>query len=802
MRGGKGWSRLAAAAGIAGAGALGAAGARRWFLTRPLPPRNESVDAAGLDERVEILFDRWGVPHIYAANEHDAAFAQGYVHARDRLWQMELNRRLAKGELAEILGPPALPADRFLRRLGFRRAAEAALAVIEQEDLDLLDAYCAGVGAYVARHKLPVEFTLLRLRPRAWRPEDGLAFGQFMAFTQTWNWESELIRARLIARFGPDRAAEMEAGTVAAGVEGGGGLEPVPVQAAAEAFKPLANLVGAGGSNNWVVSPQRSASAHALLANDPHLSPQVPGVWYAVHISAGDDEVAGVGLPGLPGVVIGHNARIAWGITSAITDTSDLFIERSHPSDASRFEFDGEWETARVIEEQIRVKGAPTVIDEVVLTRHGPLLNGTLDIPVDGAPLALKAVCVDEPPIASAIRKLNQAGSWHEFQQALRGWTHPSLNFVYADVDGNIGYKMAGRVPIRASGDGYAPVPGWEPEHEWTGYVPFEELPQAFNPKDGVFATANTRPAAPSPHFLTRDWIDDARWRRIIELLQARKIHDLEDLAAIQRDVVSLPGREVMAMLQDLPVENEAARQALAEVRGWDGNMAADSAAAVIYRVFREELIDSLFEDVDDIHLQYLHGRSLDEVLVPNSAFHFKGSSILAGHVKRLYSARGNDARAANGVGGSVLAEAFENAVGYLVQALGPDPTRWRWGALHQVPWRHPIGAAAPMVDRLLNLSRGPYPVGGDEDTPNQTGVNVWRRHEASFALASYRQLYDLADWDRSLFVLPPGQSGHPGSPHYDDHLQLWLRGDYVPLLFSRDAVAGAVEQTAVLRPV
>ena len=785
-----------AAAAVAVAGALGAAGARKWFLARPLPPRNESREVAGLDDRVEILFDRWGVAHVYAANERDAAFAQGYVHARDRLWQMELNRRVARGELAEILGPVAVPADRFLRRLGFRRTAEAGFAAMEVEDRELLGAYCVGVNAYVARHKVPIEFSLLRFRPGPWRAEDALAFAAFMAFTQTWNWESELIRARLIARFGPERAAEMEAGTVAAGVEGGGGLDPVPVAAAAEAFKPLAGLVGAGGSNNWVVAPRRSATGRALLANDPHLSPQLPGVWHAIHLASGEYEVAGVGLPGIPGVVIGHNDRIAWGITSAITDTSDLYIERSHPSDAARFEFDGEWETARVIEEQIRVKGAPTVVDEVVVTRHGPLLNGTLDIPADAAPLALKAVVIEGPPVASSIRKLNRARDWDQFRDALRSWTYPCLNFVYADVDGNIGYKMAGLVPVREAGDGYAPVPGWQPGHEWTGHIPFEQMPEAFNPPEGVFATANTRPAAPSPHFLTRDWSDDARWRRIMELLQARKIHDLEDLAAIQNDVVSLPGRETMRALDGLNVEGEVARQALELVRGWDGDMSADSAGATLYRVFRDELIDRLFEDVDAIHLEYLHGRSLDELLVPSSAFHDKGSSILLGHLQRLRSRTKS-----NGAGSDMLAEAFENTVAYLVQALGPDPAQWRWGRLHQVPWQHPVGSAAPVLDRLLNLSRGPYPVGGDEDTPNQTAINVWRGYEASFALASYRQLFDVGEWDRSLFVLPPGQSGHPGSPHYDDLLQPWLQGEYAPFLFSREAVAAAVEQTASLRP-
>jgi penicillin amidase len=555
--------------------------------------------------------------------------------------------------------------------------------------------------------------------------------------------------------------------------------------------------VGAAGSNNWVVAPARSASGRALLANDPHLTPQVPGVWYVIHLSAGDEyEVAGASLPGLPGVIIGHNRHIAWGITSGITDTADLFIERADPADSSRFEYDGEWEAAQVIPEEIRVKGAPTVVDEVLVTRHGPLLNGTLDIPADGAPLALKAVVAEAPAGTEALRKLNRARDWREFLDALSGWNHPSLNFVYADVSGNIGYKLAGLVPIRAAGDGYAPAPGWDGGHEWTGYVPFEELPQAYNPPAGVFATANTRPAAPSRHFLTRDWIDDGRWRRIMQLLEARKLHDLDDLAAIQGDVVSLPGREIASHLHGLEPEDETARRALEQLRGWDGSMTADSSAAAIYRVFRQELVERLFRDADTIHLEYLQGRSLDQVLVPTSAFHFKGSSILLGHLENLQPKAGADGR-----GREVLRDAFASTVAYLSEALGPDPARWRWGSLHQVPWRHPIGAASPVVDRLFQLSRGPFPIGGDEDTPNQAGCNLWREFEATFALASYRQLFDVGEWDRSLFVLPPGQSGHPGSRHYADLLDLWRDVEYAPLLFSRAVVDQAVEEQAELVP-
>ncbi|HEX6548908.1 MAG TPA: penicillin acylase family protein [Candidatus Dormibacteraeota bacterium] len=741
--------RLMAAAGVA-AGGVGALGFRRWFLRRPLPPRSERLALPGLEGAVEILFDRWGVPHVFAGSEKDAVFAQGYVHARDRLWQMELNRRLARGELAELLGSAAVPLDRFLRRLGLRRISEAELDGIGAER-DLLDTYAAGVHAYVESHPLPVEFTLLRFRPQPWRPVDSLAFGHFMTFTQTWNWESELVRWRLASRHGAERAAEMEPGQVAAGVP----------------------VFSAGGSNNWVVAPGRSATGRALLANDPHLGPQVPGVWYAVHLDGGDYQVTGVSLPGIPGAVIGHNQRIAWGITSGIADTADLYLEEGG---------DG-----RVIREEIRVKGGPTLVEEVRMTAHGPLLNGTLGIPAR-PPLALKAVVLEEPAPTAALRKLARAGDWPEFLEALSGWTHPCLNFVYADVEGNIGYKLAGRVPVRSSGEGELPVTA-AAGGEWTGYVPFEAMPETYNPPDGLFATANTRPAVPFDAFVTRDWIDDGRWRRIIERLAALPKHDLADLAAIQADTVSLPGREAMSRLTGIQVSGDGARRALELVAGWDGDMAAGSAAAAIYRTFRRQLIDRLHADLPPAEREYLHGRGLDPVLVTSSAFLFKGSSIFLGHLDRLAAEP------------ELVADAFEAAVEELARAQGPDPTRWRWGRLHQVFWRHPVGTAAPLLDRLLRLSRGPFPAGGDEDTPNQTGCNVWNGFEATFALASYRQLFDVGDWDRSRFVLPPGQSGHPGSPHYADLLERWRNVEYAPLLWSRAAIEAAVEDRADLVP-
>ena len=536
---------IAAVAGVAAA-AAGAAGLRELLLRAPVPPRREFLATAGLAQPVEVLIDGSGVPHVYARSAADLLFAQGYVHARDRLWQMELNRRVSRGTLAQLFGAAALEADRFLRRLGFARQAAGDLAAMTPQSRALLEAYSAGVNAYVARHRRPLEFTLLRARPGAWQPTDTLAFGRYMAWTQTPNWETELIRARLLGTLPPEGVAALEAGDPGAAVPAGAGSAAGDSREAARVFALFGGLHG-GASNNWVVAPQRSSTGHALLANDPHLYPRIPAAWYVLHLNGDGFDVAGASLPGVPGVIIGHNAHLAWGITAGMADSEDLVLEQPDPRTPGSFRFGEASESPTIVHEVIEVRGRREPVEEdVVVTRHGPILNGTLDLPLDGAPLALRSALHDWPNPVQALLRLNQATDWPDFRSALEDWTFPCLNFVYADVGGTIAYKLAGRVPIRAKGDGYAPVPGWTGEYEWTGYVPFDEMPEAVNPDDGYFATANTRPAAPSAHFLARDWIDDSRWRRIVELLRSRERHGLDDFQAMQADVVSLPARAVI----------------------------------------------------------------------------------------------------------------------------------------------------------------------------------------------------------------------------------------------------------------
>jgi penicillin amidase len=718
---------------------------RRVLLAWTLPRGNESIELPGLAAPVTIVIDRSGVPHVEAQSAHDAFLAQGFLHARDRLWQMELNRRIARGELAELFGPIALPTDRVLRRLGFRRAAERDLAGVTARGRDVLDAYAAGVNAYVARHRRPIEFGLLRSRPHSWSAVDTLAFGRYMGWSQTENLPTEIVRRQLAGLIGTDRASELEPGDPAANVIA------------------LAGLAG-GASNNWVASPARSVSGHALLANDPHLYPRIPPVWYMAHLRSADGlNVIGATLPGLPGVVIGHNSRIAWGVTAGMADCEDLVDQDGRAV-----------EEAAVIQEEIKVKGKTSVIEEVRVTTDGPILNGALGIPVDGPAVALRSSLHEGKASIDALVALNRATDWAAFQEALEQWDFPCLNFVYADVDGNIGYRMAGRVPRRQDG-------------KWAGTVPFAEMPVAFNPDEGIFVTANNRPTAPMRHELARDWIDDYRWTRIVQLLRLRPRHTVEDFQTMQQDLTSLAAQQVAARLARLAPGDGLVPDVLARLREWNGSLDATSPEAAIYQVFRIELVRALYRELGEETILRVLGRGPDPVIAPVTAFFFRGSSAL---LARLDNADE-----------SVVRSALLAALRFLRDRLGPDMDRWRWGDLHRISFRHPVGLGVPILDRLLQLSRGPYPIGGDADTVAQAGVDPWNPFSATAYSASYRQVFDTGDWDRGVFILPTGQSGHPASPHYADMVSAWRIGEYRPLPFSPQAVRDQAEETIQLTP-
>ncbi|MDP9371824.1 MAG: penicillin acylase family protein, partial [Chloroflexota bacterium] len=589
---------LGAATGLAGAAALAS-------LRRPLPRLAGELTLPGLAAPVEVIRDRWGVPHLYARGNADLFMAQGFVHAQERLWQMELQRRTGRGQLAEIFGPVALESDRFLRTLGFGRIAEREADALAGETREAVEAYVRGVNAFIAAggSRLPVEFTILRFRPRPWEPADVLAWGKIMALNLSGNWTTEVLRARIVAAVGVERAAELDPAypddhplTIPGGVRYRPDLGADALDAE-EATRPFAGGgdIGPQGSNAWVVGGARAAGGRPLLANDPHLALQMPSLWYENHLTGGDYEVAGTSIPGSPGVVIGHNARVAWGVTNGMNDVQDLYIERFDPADptGTRYEFRGAWERAEVVREEIAVRGRPAETLEVRVTRHGPVISPL--IPPTGADgdgatrdqaLALRWTALEPGRLLQSVLAIDRARDWASFRAALADWTVPPQNFVYADVDGHFGYALGGDLPVRARGDGRLPVPGWTGEWEWTGIIPHDELPHALDPAAGYVVTANNRIVAPeeAPH-MHAEWASGYRAARIHELIGATPLHDAASFGRIHRDLRSLPGLAFAALAREgrLPAADAVERAARDALAAWDGDLIADSTAGLIY---------------------------------------------------------------------------------------------------------------------------------------------------------------------------------------------------------------------------
>ncbi len=805
---------LATVAGLAGVGYY-------WLLRRPLARTQGTLRLPGLHDEVEILRDPWGVPHIYAANLHDLMFAQGYVHAQDRLWQMDFNRRLLAGRLSEILGKVALPLDRWLRMLGMRRVAEQEASLLSAETLAVLEAYAAGVSTRIARGRLPVEFTLLRFKPEPWAVPDTLAWIKYMSWSLSVNWESELVRAQLIERLGPERAAELEPAhpdahpyVVPPGVElAAMGREALERADAARPFTGPPAQAGLG-SNNWALAGTRTASGAPLLANDMHLPLNMPSIWYENHLVGADLNVTGVTFPGVPGVVSGHNGHVAWGYTAGFPDTQDLYMERLRRTGPGQvqYEYRGEWHDAKVLREEIQVKGGEPVVEEVVITRHGPIINslapdlagaglagsdsGDPSEPIQG--LALRWPSLEPDTMFEGLLAMNGAADCLHFREALRHWSGPIVSAVYADTRGNIAYSFPGRVPIRAKGDGRIPVPGWTGEYEWTGYIPFEELPHLYNPPPGYIATANNRTVAEDyPYELGSEFCSGDRAQRIAELLEAEEKIDIACIQRMQFDQLSTVARGIARTLGQLAVEDPELAAVVALMRGWDGTLAADSPAAAIYEVFTRRMLALMLEGKlgDDLAARYA-GQGPTPVLQQGSIFGEKAwtwlQAMLAQPESHWFDLGGGERR------DDIMRLALRQTVDWLKDKLGPKIGDWTWGKLHTLTYAHVLGQVKPL-DRLFN--RGPYPVGGDNSTLWSTSIVGYDLKGEGIVGPPFRFIADLGDLRNSWGLLAPGQSGQPGSKHYDDQVQAWFNKGYHPMLYDRDDVERQAQACLHLLP-
>jgi penicillin amidase len=776
------------------------------YLRRSLPQIDGSVTVAGLSAPVEIIRDSDAIPHIVAANKLDGLFGLGYAHAQDRLWQMEFQRRIGHGRLSEVLGAATLPQDRFLRTVGFGRAARTAWASTPDWARQQVSAYVAGINAFIATHHgagLPPEFTLLRFEPEPWTPEDVVVWVKMMAWDLSGNYSFELLRRDLVKTVGEERMAQLmpaypvdglsiTAGPGGASEPGGadgagksgrsGGLETPSswsrafVSAVSSGDPAVRDfLTGARteglGSNNWVVDGTLTASGKPLLANDPHLGTRLPSTWYLAHISAGDFEVIGGTFPGTPAVALGRNRFIAWGATNVAADVEDLYREHLD-ADGTHSEYRGAQEPVTVIPETILVKGATPVQLNVRVTRHGPLVSDAINAtnaeskttpkapPIE--PLAFRWTALDaDDGTLTAFLKVNEAHNWTEFTDALRGYVVPSQNFVYADVNGHIGYYAPGRIPMRASGDGSRPAEGWTGDAEWIGWVPFEDLPHLFDPPEHVIVTANHRPEPPSYRYnLGLEWTEPFRAQRIIDRLGEKRQFTSDDFARIQADTVSLHAKSLLPILLARSGRMTSDDAAMIDVlRRWNFDATRDSAAAAIFQAW--------FLQLTPVLVGGELGSAVTEAYQGKFSF---VSRFLANTLASNDSPWCDDpTTTAHETCDEAVAAAFHRGVEDLRRRMGSDLTRWRWDTVHVAMFPHALDSVAalrPIFSRSLGIA-------GDWSTVN-VGVSAADHPYEVHTVPGYREIIDLSPANDSRFLDAVGESGHFLSPHYADFLNDW----------------------------
>jgi penicillin amidase len=768
------------------------------YLAMAQPKTSGTLPLAGAHAELRIERDADGIPTIQAANTHDLFFGLGVVHAQDRLWQLETHKRIASGRLAEAFGPAAVDADRFLRALAVRHAAEAQWAQTQGDARAAVLAYTEGINAVLSGGlgARPPEFLILGLTPEPWTPVDSLAWSIMMAWDLGGNWSTELLRLRLALRMDKDRIDQL--------------LPPYPGDAPPQAIDypalyrslkldtevagidamtgrllaaaPESGIEGVG-SNNWVLSGERTTTGRPLLANDPHLKLTAPALWYFARLKAPGYDVAGATLPGLPGVVLGQNAQLAWGFTNTGPDVQDLYLERIKPGDPAQYQMPEGWARFETRQETIRVKGQPDVTMTVRSTRHGPVISdaGIADDLLAkgraGYAIAMRwtALDPDTDQIGASLR-MNRAASVDEFIEAAKGWVAPMQNMVVADAAGRIAFVAPARVPLRRPDNdlmGLAPAPGWDPRYDWDGWLPFELLPQERDPAKGYVATANQR-VVPEDHpvFISSSWALPHRQNRIEQLLDAKPRHSLDDLRVMQSDVKSLAAPRGLDWLRRAPSKHPLAAAAQQQLAGFDGTMSADRAAPLIYWAWMRQLtLRVIGDDLRVVPDRHVGSRSffdaMDGILERDDALWCDDQRTSAAETCIQQA-------------GAALDAALDE-----LQALhGADPAAWQWGRAHQARAEHrPFSKVKPLA-RFFELRA---PVGGDTYTVNVGRVtlkadSITGEHYLDEHGPSLRALYDLGDRSRSRFMHSSGQSGLPWSRHYRDLLPRWVQVQDVPV--------------------
>jgi len=752
-------------------------------LGRRRPRTRGTLRLEGLDARLTVSRDRWGIPHVDAQTELDAWFALGFCHGQDRAFQLELLARAGRGTVAELVGTAGLPIDRLSRTLGFRRLAVAQRPLLAADVDATIGAYVAGINAAATVTPRPHELVALRAQRATWTVEDVLAFLGLQSLALGANWDTELARLRILMSDGPEalRSVDPRYGEWLPVVTPvGAAIGPSPDRLGGD-LPLLADIIGGtGGSTAWAVAGSRTATGKPILANDPHLAPAIPAPWYLAHLRTPAWEVAGASFVGGPAFPSGHNGHAAWGITAGCTDGADLFWEELDAAGTTARGPAGD-EPVERIREEIPVRGTSPVVEDVVVTARGPIVTPILDGVTPS--LSLSAVWLTPAPVRGLLDVV-RARDFEAFRGGFAEWAGPALNVVYADVTGHIAWQLVGTVPRRGGGSGLLPQPAWRTGRD-PELVPFADMPHAVDPPEGFIASANNAARANDSEapFLGVDWLDGYRAARIVEVLGSRSDWDVAGTAALQIDLVCVPWTELRELVLGVEPADEAGRTAQSVLADWDGAVAADSVGASVFELVAAQAAASLARDRAPTSWAWALGRGFGESL-PRTSFGARTVSHLVGRLREP----GHE---------SEIADALSHAVVTLRARFGADHAGWAWGRIRPLHLRHPLGARPP----LTGLGVGPVAWGGDANTVAQAGVQPLDPLANPAAIANHRMVIDLADPDASRYVLAGGQSGNPLSPHYADLFELWRRGDGVPIAWTRDAVTAASVDRLVLRP-
>ena len=767
----------------------------RQDLKSAIPSLTGSVQLRGLQGTVKVFRDRYGIPHMKAESELDAFFAQGFVTAQDRLWHMEYDRRRGSGRWAEAVGESAVAQDKMMRRFRLEASAKADYQVMDPHTKDVFDAYAAGVNAFITSgDALPVEYRITRLEPEPWQPWDGLTAYKVRHISMG-VFESKVWRARMVREVGPEAA-----GKLFPGFEPGylmilppGSTSPGPLD---EGLKELAEGAAGlnhlnemdSGSNSWVLSGAETATGKPILAGDSHRALDTPSAYYQNQVACPEFDVVGLSFPGVPGFPhFGHNGRVSWSVTHTAADYQDLYVERFQDG---KYLYKDRWLDAETHDETIKVRDGTDVHTKVTVTQHGPVIAG---YPDQGSGLAFKYTATERASTWPEIlwRMLRVENS-KELVDSMSGWVDPCNNLLFADIHGNMGYLCRGRIPIRSRVNGWLPVPGWMGEHEWEGDIPFDELPVSINPPEGYIATANNRPVGDDyPHYIAIDFTPEFRVRLVTEGLKSLHRPTAEDMEQVHAQRVSIPALAYLGVVKQIDPKDAAIKAAKDLLLDWNGEMNANQVQPTIYSAMRDAMLKEVLETNLTEKLAYDAWHPAD-----------RGLGSFSNRLKaRLVAMIEQDDRSLLPEGDTwptAVARALSKAVATLSERLGGDMGQWQWERVHQARPKHNLSAAFPELAELLDPPA--IPSSGDGDTPLQGGYSPANPATVT-SLSVARYSYDPSDWENSLWVVPLGSSGHPGSPHYADQSETWRQVKMIPMGYDWGRIKASCETKQTLEP-